>query len=165
LVRKLHFLQACTIAPANKGLDLPDIKHLITIDAPAEYVLKLVTSGAGFAQWWAADVTDDVASGEVELAFFNRATTYRFRPLRTSPPPRTEWHCVSGKEWDGTRLLFDIEQKEEHSVLRFTHAGWRVETDYFLSCNTTWGVLMFRLKAAGEGKKPGPLFTHAGLQT
>jgi hypothetical protein len=33
-----------------------------------------------------------------------------------------------------------------------------VEKDYFSSCNTTWAELMFRLKAAAEGKLRGPLF-------
>jgi len=23
--------------------------------------------------------------------------------------------------------------------LRFTHAGWQAETDYFVSCTTAWG--------------------------
>ena len=48
-------------------------------------------------------------------------------------------------------------------MLRFTHAGWRAEYDYFLSCNTTWGELMFRLKSAAEGKSCGPLFRAADM--
>jgi hypothetical protein len=48
-------------------------------------------------------------------------------------------------------------------VLRFTHAGWAAATDYFFSCNTTWGALMMRLKAAAEGKSPGPLFVKDGM--
>ena len=30
--------------------------------------------------------------------------------------------------------------------------GWLSETEYFMTCNTTWGELMYRLKAAAEGK-------------
>jgi len=47
--------------------------------------------------------------------------------------------------------------------VRFTHAGWESETDYFVSCTTTWGELMFRLKAAAEGKPRSPLFLPASL--
>jgi len=36
-------------------------------------------------------------------------------------------------------------------------------TDYFTSRKTTWGDLMFRLKAAGEGRGTGPLFLRGGL--
>jgi hypothetical protein len=40
---------------------------------------------------------------------------------------------------------------------------WRAETDYFVACTTTWGELMFRLKATAEGKTPGPLFSATGM--
>jgi hypothetical protein len=48
-------------------------------------------------------------------------------------------------------------------LLRFTHGGWRDATDYFTRCNTTWGELMYRLKAVAEGKAPGPLFSREGF--
>jgi len=44
-----------------------------------------------------------------------------------------------------------------------THADWAAETDYFVSCITTRGELMFRLKAAAEGKPAVPLFSKTGL--
>jgi hypothetical protein len=50
-----------------------------------------------------------------------------------------------------------------NTQVRFTHAGWAAESDYFFSCNTTWGALMFRLKAAGEGKAVAPLFLSDGM--
>jgi len=49
------------------------------------------------------------------------------------------------------------------TIVRFTHADWQDETDYFVSCTTAWRELMFRLKAAAEGKAPGPLFSNNGL--
>jgi len=43
------------------------------------------------------------------------------------------------------------------------NAGWKGETDYFVACTTTWGELMYRLKAVAEGKRPGPLFRMAEM--
>ncbi len=40
---------------------------------------------------------------------------------------------------------------------------WNAETDYFVNCYTTWGELMFRLKACAEGKAPGPLFLRNAM--
>jgi hypothetical protein len=60
--------------------------------------------------------------------------------------------------WGGTRIALRLEARAAGTVLRSTHEGWRSETDYFVSCNTTWGELMFRLKSAAEGKSRGPLF-------
>ena len=142
---------------------MPDIKHAIQIDAAANRVFQLVASAEEFKDWWAADVTIDKAAGSADLGFFNRSTVYRLRPGEVAAPLRAHWLCESGKEWDGTRLLFDLAEQNGRTQLRFTHAAWAAETDYFISCNTTWGELMFRLKAAAEGKKPGPLFSTTGL--
>lgn len=141
---------------------MPDIRHSISIEASAEKIHSLFASGRGFARWWAADVAEDRSAGTVELGFFNRATVYRLKEVRITPL-EAEWLCETGKEWKDTRLHFRLEPKNGRTVLRFSHAGWQTESDYFVDCNTTWGGLMFRLKAAAEGKASGPLFSASGL--
>ena len=141
---------------------MPSIKHSIAIDAPPDKIFPLISSGSGFAQWWAADITQ-VSPESVELGFFHRQTIYRLQLIRAAAPTDVEWLCTSGKEWKDTRILFRLTPTETGSQLQFSHADWRNETDYFVSCNTTWGELMFRLKAAAEGKSPGPLFSKDGL--
>ena len=140
------------------------IRHSISIDASPDRIFPLVSSGHRFSQWWAADVTEDVPRNIVSLGFFNRATVYDLRPVRIITPTVAEWACQSGEEWNGTVLLFDLlPQKETRTLLRFSHMDWRAETDYFVACTTTWGELMFRLKAAAEGRTPGPLFSATGM--
>jgi hypothetical protein len=135
---------------------MADIRHAIQISAPAPHVHSFVATALGLAEWWATDITD---SGDtVELGFFNRQTTYRLK-MERNVPYQVEWLCETGKEWAGTRLIFALEAKDgSNTLVRFTHAGWASDTDYFVSCTTTWGELMFRLKAAAEGKSRGPLF-------
>lgn len=140
---------------------MAQIKHQIVIEAPAAKVFPLVATGTGFKEWWAADVTKSVTT--VELGFFKRNTVYRLQLARVLEPLAAEWRCTSGQEWDGTRIVFDLKEDKGKTTVRFTHADWKAETDYFVSCNTTWGELMFRLKAAAEGKPPGPLFTADGM--
>lgn len=140
---------------------MPDIRHAIAIDVPPEKVFLLVSTGRGFAEWWAADVRE--AGGSVELGFFNRNTVYRLKPVRLAAPREAEWACESGKEWQGTRLRFELAESQGKTLVRFTHADWAAESEYFVSCTTTWGGLMFRLKAAAEGKAPGPLFSAGGM--
>jgi uncharacterized protein YndB with AHSA1/START domain len=140
------------------------IRHSILIDASPERIFPLVSSGHGFKQWWAADVTEDVPRDLVTLGFFNRATVYTLHPARILEATLAEWECQSGEEWNGTALLFDmLPQGEMRTLLRFSHLDWRAETEYFVACTTTWGELMFRLKAAAEGKAPGPLFSATGM--
>jgi uncharacterized protein YndB with AHSA1/START domain len=142
---------------------MPDIRHAIAIDVPPELVFPLVSTGRGFTQWWAADVSEAGADGTVELGFFQRSTIYRLKPVRLAAPREAEWLCESGKEWQGTRLRFELAESQGKTLLRFTHADWQADTDYYVSCTTTWGELMFRLKAAAEGKSPGPLFSAGGM--
>lgn len=140
---------------------MADIRHSISIAAPAERVYPLVASVKGFTLWWAEDVTDN-SNGTLELGFFNRATVYRLAPVRMKAS-LVEWQCETGQEWSGTRLIFEITAQGGNTLLHFTHADWKSETQYFISCNTVWGELMFRLKAVAEGKTPGPLFTASAV--
>jgi hypothetical protein len=142
---------------------VPDTRHSISIEAAPERIHPLVASGAGFTNWWAADVTENPATHIVDLGFFNRSTLYRVQPVRITAPLEAEWLCQTGKEWAGTKLSFKLSGNASRCLLQFAHAGWQADTDYFVACNTTWGELMFRLKAAAEGKNPDPLFSASGM--
>lgn len=141
---------------------MPDLSHAIEIPAAADVIYPLFSTGAGLRAWWAEDVTE-LPDGGVELGFFNRSTVYRLRPARMEDNHGATWQCETGQEWEGTRLIFELEPRRAATLLRFTHAGWPGVTEYFVSCNTTWGELMFRLRAAAEGRKPGPLFRATGV--
>jgi|SRR5579862_1621413 len=140
---------------------MADIRHSLQIAAPAEAIHPMVSTAAGLAAWWAEDVVE--TGGAIELGFFNRQTLYRLRAQTSHSTERVEWLCETGNEWAGTRLIFELGAAPHPTLVRFTHAGWQAETDYFISCNTVWGELLFRLKAAAEGKPRGPLFLRNGL--
>ena len=134
---------------------------MLQIAAPPEAIYPLISTPAGFAQWWSQDSMG--SEQEAELGFFNRATIYRLRRIAAQPPASIEWLCESGKEWTGTRLFFHLNPVKDGTLARFTHAAWEAETDYFISCTTVWGELMFRLRAAAEGRPRGPLFLASSL--
>lgn len=141
---------------------MPDIRHFITVAAPPDAVFPLVSTGPGFTRWWAEDM-EQAAAGVVRLGFFDRQTVYALRPDTMMRPTRAAWRCESGEEWSGTRLVFDLAKQGEGTDLHFAHADWREGSQYFTMCNTTWGELMYRLKAAAEGRHPGPLFNRSAL--
>jgi hypothetical protein len=145
---------------------MPEIRHAILIDASADRLRPLVASAAGLAAWWAEDVTQVADSSSVELGFFNRTTVYRLAPQPTTDDD-VRWECESGEEWAGTILLFHLEPIDGGKTrLEFSHSNWASESPYFVSCNTVWGHLMFRLKDAAErGDAPRPLFTTTGMDS
>ena len=140
---------------------MADIKHSIQIDVPPPRVFPFLSSGAGLARWWAEDMSERF-DGVVDLGFFARATVYSLKLGRTSPPSTVEWRCQSGKEWQGTKLTFELIDNKGFTVLRFAHSEWEEATEYFVSCNTTWGALMFRLKRVCERDATEPLFSSEG---
>jgi hypothetical protein len=140
---------------------MADIQHAIQIAAAPDVIYPLISTAQGLQQWWAEDVSE--SGGNVELAFFKRATVYRLKLTVGHAPDHAEWVCETGQEWTGTQIKFRLEPRASATLLRFTHAGWQSATDYFTSCNTVWGELMFRLKAEAEGKPRGPLFLAADM--
>jgi uncharacterized protein YndB with AHSA1/START domain len=140
---------------------MPDLHHAIQIAARPAAVYPVISTARGWSQWWAADISEQ--DNVIELGFFNRSTIYRLRGQVDRPPVQSEWLCESGQEWEGTQLIFHLQPATSGTLLRFSHVGWQDRTDYFLACNTTWGELMYRVKAVAEGKSRGPLFMSDGL--
>ena len=134
---------------------MADLRHGLKISASTEEVDLPVASAQGFRQWW-AELTEP--TGTIELGFFNRTTGYRLRSKSGHAPVEAEFWRETGAEGSGTRLIFHRETAGSGTLVGFTHAGWQADTEDFVSCNTVWGELMFRLKAAAEGKRPGPQF-------
>lgn len=126
---------------------MADIRHMLLIDAPVDTVYRAITEQDGLAGWWTRQT---VAAPEVgsfaEFRFGDRYTD-KMRVAVLEPGRKVEWECVEGdKEWIGTRIVFDLEKQGDQALLRFRHAGWRAETDFYASCNYQWGYYMRSLK-------------------
>jgi len=143
---------------------MADIRHSIAVEAPADRVTRLVSSADGLATWWAEDVTQMPNPAAVEFGFFDRSTVYRL--VRTESPHDIRWLCETGHEWAGTELVFRLQPKGQQTLVGFSHERWTEATPYFVSCNTVWGHLMFKLKHAAEHDGvPRPLFTKTGMES
>jgi uncharacterized protein YndB with AHSA1/START domain len=137
---------------------MPEIRHLISIEAPPETIYTALATSAGLASWWTADSTaDDTVGGKAEFGFDHKSVIFRMKIETLAPGRQVVWSCRGDNpEWVGTTLTWTIEPSDGGSLLRFTQSGWRDMTDMVATCNSTWGELMYRLKASAEGKNPGP---------
>ena len=135
---------------------MAEIRHLITIKAPPTAVYETIAKRDRLKEWWTADIEgDDSEGGLLQMGFFERSTVYRMRVEKLASGREVAWKCEGSGEWEGTRVHFSLEPDDGQTVLRFRHVDWRQETEYFWTCNTTWGDLMYRLKAAAEGHPRG----------
>ena len=136
---------------------MTSIKHYLVINASTKKVYKALTTKNGVAGWWTPDtVIGEKISDQNE---FNFGSKYRnvMTIRKLIPNEKVEWQCETGdKEWVGTELIFEIEEREDSSVLRFTHRDWKEETDFFASCNYQWGYYLRSLKQYCETGKGTP---------
>ena len=144
---------------------MAEIKHQIPIQAPPEKVYAAIATQAGLRGWWTADTTaDDKVGGKAEFGFDRRGMVFRMNIEKLDPARRVVWSCQGDHpEWNGTLLTWEVTPQNGGTTLRFIQSGWKTVSDFCAMCNSTWGELMYRLKAAAEGHSRGPLFLRASL--
>ena len=136
---------------------MPDIRHLVIIDAPPETVYRAVTEQVGLAGWWTTEAVARPEAGSILEFTFGDEYHSKMRLSRLIPNRRVEWECIEGnKEWVGTTFTFDLEKKGGSTVLRFGQDGWSEATDFYALCYTTWTFYMRSLKSYSETGKGTP---------
>ncbi|HEX6353041.1 SRPBCC domain-containing protein [Actinophytocola sp.] len=136
-----------------------DILHRIGVVAPLDEVYRALATPAGLAAWW---TTDTVGTSEVggKLAFrFGDAGGFDMEVLELDPSGRVRWRVIGGpEEWLGTEIDFRLDQRDEYTIVRFKHAGWREPVEFMGHCSTKWATFLLSLKElveTGHGR-PAP---------
>jgi len=133
------------------------IKHLLIVNSSPEKIYSAITTKEGAANWWTEQTEIGNKVGDINIFDFGDRYHNEMKISKLIPNKQVEWECLEGdKEWIGTKLIFEIEEKDEGSVLKFTHGNWREETDFFASCNYHWGYYMRSLKIYCETGKGTP---------
>lgn len=126
---------------------MADLRHLVHIAAPTDHVYAAITQEGGVARWWTNRLSLPAGEEQIGQFQFGPNIIHKVKVLDLQINNRVEWLVEDGhKEWVGTRIVFRIESKPEHTILRFSHLNWLEITDYFASCNYQWGYYLRSLK-------------------
>lgn len=126
------------------------IRHNVAIKATPEKIYKTLTTQEGLAKWWTNDTTAKPEVGFVNVFIFGKFRN-EMKVTKLIDNKKVEWACIKSiEEWIDTNISFDLEEKDERTILRFAHSGWRATTDTFASCNYDWALFMKSLKALCE---------------
>ncbi len=126
------------------------IKHKLTLKATADKVFDALTTQEGLQNWWAKQTVAKPAIGFVNEFTFGSVKN-EMEITRLTPGREVAWKVLaSSDEWVNTTLSFQLETKEDKTILRFTHDGWKSATDFYAECNYAWGKFMTSLKAYCE---------------
>jgi len=123
------------------------LKHYLLIKSSPEKVYKALTSTEGLRGWWTLEaITDGRGDGTAEFKF-DVQYHIKMKIINLVQDKIVVWECIKGdREWIGTTFLFDLEEKEGDTILKFTHDNWKEETDFFASCNYHWGYYLRSVK-------------------
>jgi len=81
-------------------------------------------------------------------------------------PERVTWKVVEGpEEWVGTTVDWRLRQDGDHTIVMFTHGGWREPVEFMHHCSTTWATYLMSLKSlveSGDGS-PSPRDVHVAF--
>jgi uncharacterized protein YndB with AHSA1/START domain len=127
-----------------------DIRINVVIKATSEKVYSAVITQEGLQSWWCKQAT-----AKPELGFVNVFPFGKFRNemkiTELIPDKKVVWNCIDSiEEWIGTEIIFDLEEKDGNTILRFAQAGWKSITDTYAGCTYEWAIFLKSLKSFCE---------------
>ncbi|QKV72763.1 SRPBCC domain-containing protein [Amycolatopsis sp. Hca4] len=136
-----------------------DILHRIgTHHATPEKVYDALTTIDGLAGWWTEKTEGGTEPGGV-IAFRFIPGGFDMKVLELDPGRLVRWEVVDGPpEWLGTTIRWELEQRDDYTIVLFTHEGWREAGEFMHHCSTKWAIYLMSLKQlveTGEGA-PAP---------
>ena len=133
---------------------MAEIRHVLSIAAPAAAVYTALTEHEPLASWWMPEVRAEPREGSIaEFRHPPYPYHHRMRIKRLEPGRCVEWECLQADpepEWNGTKLSFELEEEKGQTRVRFRHAGWRALTDHVGECTHHWGRVLNRMKRLCE---------------
>ncbi|MCM3762516.1 SRPBCC domain-containing protein [Alkalihalobacillus oceani] len=134
---------------------MANIEQLQMIHAPAAEVYQALTSAEGLAEVWTRDLLVQKYIGAVNEFHFGKGDLAKMEIIELVPEQRIVWRCIdSDPEWIGTTISFELEEKNDQTVLTLCHANWQKVTDFYRFCNYNWAMFLYSLKRyceEGEG--------------
>lgn len=125
---------------------MASIKHLLHINAPGEKVYEALTTLNGLSNWWTLQVSGETQVGGI-LQFMFGKDGFDMKIDSLKPDDKVEWECVAGPDdWIGTTINFKLDSNDGKTRLRFEHAGWKEDNDFFAGCSFSWGRYMESLR-------------------
>lgn len=126
---------------------MADIEHIQYLNAPASVVYEALTTHKGLSAVWTTELAVEAKVGAVNEFRFGPDDTTRMKVLELVPNRRVLWECVdSDPEWVGTKVGFELEERDGKVALTLRHMDWREVTEFYRWCNYNWAMFLYSLK-------------------
>lgn len=137
---------------------MPDIHHLLRIQAPCEKVYAALTTAEGIRNWWTRDAELDAhVGGTGAFRFYEGKGITRVRIDALATDARVAWTVTASNApggWDGTTITFDLKPDGGATALALAHRGFEDANEGYALVSTGWAYYLVSLQQyleAGQG--------------
>jgi len=117
----------------------------ITVDATAHQAFTSITN---ISKWWTENLEGSSEKlGDEFTVRFGDVHVSTQKLVEVIPGKKIVWLVTNSQlnfiknkqEWTGTKISFEIVEKDNKTTIRFTHHGLVPEIECFDACSNAWG--------------------------
>lgn len=117
----------------------------ILVDQSPEQVFNAITNVRG---WWSEEIEGETAKINDQFHYhFKDVHNCTIKLIEVVPAEKMVWHVLENKfsftndetEWTNTKMVFEINKKDDKTQLQFTHEGLTPDYECYEICNEAWG--------------------------
>ena len=121
-----------------------DFTTALLVDQTPEEVFNAINNVRG---WWSEEIEGDTDKLHAEFNYhYQDVHRARMKLIEFVPDKKVVWLVEDNyfnftkdkREWKGTKIIFEISQKDNQTQLRFTHAGLVPEYECYDICQDAW---------------------------
>ncbi len=133
------------------------IEHINYIKAPLAAVYQALSTQEGLAQTWTNKLRVEPEVDFINEFDFNDDYSTKMKVIELAQDKRILWECIaSDPEWIGTKVSFDLSEKDGVTAVILRHFDWRELTEFYRWCNYNWAMFLLSLKTYCEEGKGTP---------
>lgn len=111
------------------------------------HAADVITMISNVPQWWGVNVTGDTTKqGDKFIVTMGGDSFFNFTVAELQPNKRIVWVVTdcnmpwynNKKEWANTRLIFEINEENGKTEVKFTHEGLTPEVECYKDCKPGW---------------------------
>jgi hypothetical protein len=148
----------------------PDFTTTIFVDKTPEEAFSAIKNISG---WWSENIEGSTDRLDDEFIYHYQDIHYcKLKLIELVPNQKVVWLVLDNYfkftedkgEWKGTKLIFDISQKDGQTEIRFTHKGLVPPYECYEICREAWTNYiqgsLYNLITTGKGQ-PNPKEDYA----
>lgn len=143
-------------------MNTPDFTTTILVDQSPKEAFDAITNVRG---WWSEEVEGHTEKLNDEFDYhYQDIHRCKMKLIEVVPEKKMVWLVLDNyfkftedkSEWIGTKIIFDIEKKDNKTQIRFTHQGLVPEYECYDICVNAWTTYveqsLFNLITKGKGE-------------